>query len=135
MSTTLALLFAAATNTFDLPPGLLQAVCFVESGYNTSAIHHNDGDGDSLGICQIKAKTATWLGYKGTQEELMGAYVNIYYAAKYLKYNINRYHGDIARALVAYNKGNARGLTSSNYSNKVLLQYWQIDTEIAVNDR
>jgi soluble lytic murein transglycosylase-like protein len=119
---TLVLLFQFATQQFNLPPGLLSALCYVESTHNVSAIHADDGSSDSLGICQVKIETARWLGFQGTERDLMQPKVNIWYAAKFLSYQINRYN-DIERGVVAYNRGNAKGLTSSAYSAKVMKQW------------
>jgi soluble lytic murein transglycosylase-like protein len=121
----LVLLFNAATNTFDLPPNLLSSLCYVESTHNVNAIHHDDGGSDSLGVCQIKYETAQWLGFEGSEKELMEPAVNVYYAAKFLAKQKSRYHGNIAKAIIAYNRGNAKGLTSTAYSVKVIKQ-WSI---------
>lgn len=114
------LLFTAAAEKYNLPPGMLEAVCYVESTYKTDAIHHDDGHGNSLGVCQIKLATARLVGFKGTEEELMRPALNIEYSAKYLKHQLNRYANDLHRALVAYNRGSAGYLTVSNYSRKVI---------------
>ena len=52
--TNLIMLFLSASNAYNLPTGLLSALCFVESGHKAQAVHHDDGNGDSLGVCQIK---------------------------------------------------------------------------------
>ncbi len=93
-------------------------MCYVESSHRIAVIHHNDGDGHSLGICQIKLKTAKWLGFKGTEKELMNPKVNIYYAGKYLKHQIRRYKS-IEKGVIAYNFGHAGVLTTSKYQVKV----------------
>lgn len=121
-SIALTLLFSSVTQTFSLPQGLLPALCFVESSYNVSAVHHDDGNGDSLGICQIKYKTAQWLGFQGTEEELMQPRINVYYAAKFLAHQIYRYN-DVTRGIIAYNMGHAGSLQSTSYSVKVI-QRW-----------
>jgi soluble lytic murein transglycosylase-like protein len=113
-------LFSANTKEFNLPVGVLAATCFIESSYNVKAIHHDDGGENSVGVCQVKLSTAKWLGFKGTEKQLMKPEINVYYAAKYLKHQLKRYKGDVARALTAYNRGNAIGLTRSAYSDKVL---------------
>lgn len=119
----LALIFTSATNEFDLPPNLLSSICYIESTHNAGAIHYNDGDGNSVGICQIKFKTAKWLGYKGTEKLLLDPKVNIHYSAKYLRYQLNRYGGNIVKAVSAYNKGNAKKLTNTTYYNKVVIRW------------
>ena len=101
---------------------MLESVCWVESKHKITAIHKNDGDSDSLGVCQIKLKTAKWLGFKGNSEELMDPENNIKYAGKYLAKQINRYKGNTKKAVIAYNRGNAKELTVSNYQVKVFKQ-------------
>ncbi len=116
-------IMAVATKQHDLPPGLLQAVCMTESTLNPNAIHHDDGGTDSIGLCQVKLKTAKWLGFKGTANDLLNPTINAYYAAKYLRKQIVRYNGNTTKALIAYNRGNAGSLLSTNYSDKVIKQW------------
>jgi len=118
----LSLLFVTTTQQLNLPPNLLESICYVESKHKITAIHHHDGDSDSLGICQIKYKTAKWLGFKGTPEQLMEPKNNILYAGKYLKYQLLRYNS-VNKGIIAYNKGNAKGLTRSSYYDKVMKEY------------
>ncbi len=47
---------------------------------------------------------------------------NVKYAAKYLSKNMNRYQ-DTTKAIMAYNKGNAKNLTHTKYSDKVNKQW------------
>lgn len=110
---------------FNLPPNLLESICYIESHHNPAAIHHDDGNGDSLGICQIKLNTSRMMGFKGTVKQLMIPEVNIYYAAAYLKHQIDRYHGDVKKSLVAYNMGSAKSFTHSKYSDKVVKEWRQ----------
>jgi len=123
----LTLLFTTTSKQFELPENLLSALCFVESSHRVSAIHKDDGDGNSVGVCQVKLSTAKWLGFKGTEKQLMNPKTNIYYAAKYLASQRKRYKS-ITKAIIAYNRGNAKGLTSTKYSDKVI-KYWRILNE------
>jgi soluble lytic murein transglycosylase-like protein len=120
---TLTALFLLYTNQYNLPPHLLSSLCYVESRHNVSAVHHDDGGADSLGVCQIKYETAKDMGFKGTPRQLMKPTVNIKYAAKYLTHQINRYNGRIDKAVIAYNRGHAGGLTTSKYQVKVFKQW------------
>jgi soluble lytic murein transglycosylase-like protein len=120
---TLQALFLAATIQFHLPANLINSVCWVETKHKVNAIHHDDGGADSLGVCQIKLATAQDLGFEGTAKQLMDPKTNITYSAAYLSYNIARYHGNVEKAVIAYNRGNARGLTKTAYSGKVLTQW------------
>lgn len=105
MSTTLALFFITTSSALGLPQGLLSAMCWAESGHRPSAVHHDDGNGDSLGICQIKIATAKLMGFTGTRDQLMDPMVNIKYAAKYLRKQLKRYSGNSPMAVSAYNAG------------------------------
>ncbi len=130
MTTALLLMFITNTQQFNLPAGLLAAVCYTESGFNTRAIHKQDGASDSIGICQIKLHTARYLGFRGTQEQLMVPAVNIHFAAKYLHHHFVRYKSPI-KAVIAYNMGHAKKeLTSTKYSDKVI-KYWRKNNDYA----
>lgn len=121
----LYIIFAVASKNFSLPENLLSSLCYVESNHDISAVHHDDGNSDSLGVCQVKLSTARWMGYKGTSKQLMDPTINIYYAAKYLSYQIKRYHST-TRGIIAYNIGHAKkSLTSTQYSVKVNKQWRQ----------
>lgn len=115
---TLTALFIATSAQFNLPPGLLSSVCYVETRHNIQAMHYNDGVGNSVGVCQIKLRTAQWLGFKGTEQELLEPSTNIYYAGAYLAYQARRY-GSINKAVIAYNYGHSKNLTTTEYQVKV----------------
>lgn len=119
-------LFTAISIQLDLPPNLLSSLCYIESTHDIYAIHQDDGKSDSLGICQIKLETAKWLGFEGSREDLMLPENNIYYAGLYLKYQMARYNQSIAKAVISYNRGNAKGLTTSYYQAKVFKQ-WRLN--------
>lgn len=121
---TLTALLTTVSIQFGLPHGLLDSVCYIESGRNPAAVHIKDGDSNSIGLCQIKLKTAKWLGFRGSEKDLYNPKVNVRYAAKYLQYQIIRHKGNTTKALIAYNKGNAKGLTRTSYSDKVN-EYWR----------
>lgn len=111
-------LFITMSIKYQIPYGLLDSLCWVESNHEITAIHHDDGGEDSLGICQIKYSTAKEMGFKGTRKQLMEPNYNIKYSAKYLRYQIDRYRS-VKRAVIAYNRGNAKNLTTSKYQRKV----------------
>lgn len=122
------LAFMAATNTFALPPGLLQAVCYVESTHNVKAVRHHDGGETSLGVCQIKHSTARMLGYTGTAKQLMDLDTNAYWAAAYLRKQINRYPGELKKAVAAYNSGTYRevaGVAKNRKYVKKVMTAWE----------
>lgn len=121
-------MFAITSSSFSLPTGLLSALCYVESGHHVSAYLANDGGTPSHGICQIKLETARLMGFRGTAAKLKQPRVNIYYAGKYLAYQMARYHHDARKAISAYNAGtfkiNKRGLICNRkYVGKVLVAW------------
>ncbi len=118
----LTALFISTTVQLNLPPNLLSSVCYIETRHNVSKIHRHDGDSDSIGICQIKLKTAKWLGYKGDAKGLLDPKVNIYYAGKYLKYHMNR-HNNVSKAVIAYNQGHVGKAQFTSYQIKVFKQW------------
>ncbi len=100
----LAAYFIVASQTFSLPTGLLSSICWVESHHNAAAVNHHDGGSASQGACQVKLATARRLGFTGTAKQLMEVPNNTYYAAKYLRFQLDRY-GDTMQAVAAYNSG------------------------------
>jgi soluble lytic murein transglycosylase-like protein len=122
----LTALFIATTIQLNLPKDLLHSLCFIETKHNVKAIAYNDGVSNSYGICQIKLETAKELGFKGDYKKLMLPENNIYYAGLYLQKQINRYNS-VQRGVIAYNRGNAKGLTKSNYQVKVYNHWRRID--------
>lgn len=125
---TLIILFASASSTFSLPPGLLSSVCYVESGHRADAFTADDKGSPSHGVCQIKMGTAQLMGFKGTAAQLQRPAINVKYAAKYLSHQLHRYGGDVTKALAAYNAGtcriNSQGLVMNRkYVQKVMLAW------------
>ena len=101
-----AILFASISNM--VPPQLLLAICKTESHLNPSATNFNDGQGrHSHGLCQVQTRTARYMGYRGPVKDLYNPYINAQYAAKYLKYQLDRYGGNWRKAVAAYNAGRA----------------------------
>lgn len=123
----LILAFAMTSNVYSLPPGLLSAICLVESGHSVEAIARNDGGSDSLGACQVKLGTAKMLGFKGTEKQLMAPNTNVKYAGKYLAYQLNRYNKDLPCAIAAYNTGTCLKhnlqIVNKPYVNKVMVAW------------
>lgn len=87
----------AASDKYDIPKTLIYAVVKIESNGEKSAESH-DG---AIGLMQLMPGTAEDLGvddpYKPRQNILGGT--------KYLKKMLNRFDGDLTRALAAYNSG------------------------------
>ncbi len=111
-------LIMAAAAAEGVSAETLSSVCWVESRHQPSVIRKNDGRGHSFGMCQVKEKTARWLGFKGKVEDLLKPGVNLLYAARYLARQIRRY-GNEVKGISAYNAGH---FTPSNkpYVSKVM---------------
>lgn len=104
-----------AADKAQVPRELVLAVCWGESSFRTTGVTHVDGETPSYGVCQVKLETAQFidkfyrLKHKVTPERLNSTMINAFYAAKYLKYQLNRYKQDWKLAVDAYNKGTALG--------------------------
>ena len=88
---------AAASTAQNLEPKLLQAVIEEESGYYPCAI----SSAGAMGLMQLMPATVEQFEVKDAFEPRQ----NVEAGAKYLKQLIDRYHGDLAQALGAYNAG------------------------------
>jgi hypothetical protein len=81
---------------YNLDPALLAAIAEQESGFNQSA---QSGAG-AMGIMQLMPDTAEGLGVDPS--DLRG---NLEGGAKYLRQMLDKYDGDVEKALAAYNAG------------------------------
>lgn len=98
-----SIIFLAAKK-IGVSGALLLAICTNETGLNNN-VHYNDGKSHSFGICQVKQPTAKMMGYEITSDDLMNPEVNAEVAASYLKYQVERYNGNICKGTAAYNSG------------------------------
>lgn len=132
---TLLLIFASETLANHLPPKLIDAVCYTESHYDVKAINPDDGRSSSLGVCQCKLSTAYFMGFRGTEAQLMDPRINAHYTARYLRYQLSRYSGDVRLAVAAYNSGTARvkedgTVKNQGYVNKVFKSWGGLQVEL-----
>lgn len=111
--------FELASKRNFIPSGVLRSICTVESKLDQYAINHYDNGSPSYGICQTKLESVRSLGFTGNTEDLMGLDVNIEYAARLLKYQLDRYKGNVDKAIRAYNLGYFDGELNSEYHKKV----------------
>jgi soluble lytic murein transglycosylase-like protein len=103
---------------------LLSAICWVESKHTPAAINVVDGGSASYGECQVKLKTARYMGFKGHPSQLLKREVNREFAGKYLRYQLARYDGDVRMAVSAYNAGRVRGeIRNHKYVNRVMSKW------------
>lgn len=85
-----------------IDPAIIMAMAYRESGYNANAI----GDcGDSFGLLQIQPRWHYARMERLGCTDLLDPFQNVTIAVDYLAEQIDRYDGDVAKALVAYNQG------------------------------
>lgn len=110
---------------YNLDPSLIKAVITTESNWNSRAISSKG----AMGLMQLMPTTATDMRVHNPFDPEQ----NIEGGARYLKYLLERFHGDLTLALAAYNAGPTRvekcGYTippineTQNYVRKVLSLY------------
>lgn len=121
-------LFISVSMDLNLPTGLLNTLCRVESGLNPKALNVHDGGSPSYGVCQVKYQSAKLVGFKGSPKQLMDPKVNIDVAGRILSAQYKRY-GNWAKAVTAYNKGNSSSHGGSAYLARVFDAYFDIRPE------
>jgi len=110
-----------AADKVGISPTLLSAVCWKESLHKPGAYNHHDADegNSAFGICQVLYRTAVSYGLKDSRCvsdftgkrkkydtcKLFGPYTSAYYGALYLKYQLDRYGGNLIQTIGAYNSG------------------------------
>ncbi|RNJ63714.1 MAG: lytic transglycosylase domain-containing protein [Porphyrobacter sp. IPPAS B-1204] len=84
---------------FDLSPSLLEAVVWQESRWNENAV----SPVGAQGLAQLMPGTARYLGVDSRDP-----FQNLEGGARYLREQLDRFDGDIEKALAAYNAGPGR---------------------------
>ena len=89
----------------DLDPALIAAVIYQESKFRDQTSRAG-----ARGLMQITPETADFIAKRSggtafTREDLATPQINISYGSYYLRYMLDRYHGDTELALAAYNAG------------------------------
>lgn len=122
---------------FELPKGLVKAICSVESDLREKVVVFNDGGkGDNgYGLCQVQYHTARMLGMSEDLRctgrvsrncRLLTASVNIYYAALYIRNQYKRYDYNLIKTISSYNAGSyIKG--NHKYVRKVLKRFEEIE--------
>lgn len=114
---------AQASKKVKVPFEVLRAICRTESNLKADAFVFNDGgeDNHAFGMCQVLRKTAEKYRVKDpgcsknfsdrslkrsySQCKLFSPKVNALVAARYLRSQIDRYEGDVVKAVASYNAG------------------------------
>ena len=84
---------------FDLSPSLLEALVWQESRWNENAV----SPVGAQGLAQLMPGTARYLGVNPRDP-----YANLEGGARYLREQLDRFDGDLEKALAAYNAGPGR---------------------------
>jgi soluble lytic murein transglycosylase-like protein len=84
---------------FDLSPALLEAVVWQESRWNENAV----SPVGAQGLAQLMPGTARYLGV-----DPRDPFANLEGGARYLREQLDRFGGDLEKALAAYNAGPGR---------------------------
>lgn len=98
-------IITAAAKAAKVSAILLYAICAHESNDFSLDYSMYDNGSPSYGVCQIKYETSLTLGFHGKPMELRNPHIGTKYAALYLKYQLNRYNGNICKSVAAYNAG------------------------------
>ncbi|MHA7819695.1 MAG: lytic transglycosylase domain-containing protein [Erythrobacter sp.] len=93
---------------FDLSPSLLEAVVWQESRWRANAVSH----AGARGLAQLMPGTAEYLGVDpdDPMQNLEGG-------ARYLREQLDRFDGDLEKALAAYNAGPGRVIRAGGIPN------------------
>ena len=88
---------------YDISPRLLEALVWQESRWNQGAVSRTG----AIGLAQLMPGTARDLGVdpRDPVQNLTGG-------ARYLRQQLNRFDGDVEKALAAYNAGPGRVMTA-----------------------
>ena len=101
---------------YGIDPAIIFAIAYHESTYNPKAIGDN---GNSIGLLQVQER---WHGARMGRlgaDNLLDPYQNVLVGVDFLAELLDRYDGDMAKALVAYNRGHYSG-TITYYAKAVM---------------
>lgn len=104
VSMTYSAIILAAAKAAKVSGALLLAICTHETNLTNVTVYH-DGGSPSYGVCQVKYETAKQMGFKGKADDLINPFVNAKWAARYVKYQTERYGDDWCKIAAAYNAG------------------------------
>lgn len=95
----------SAAKAIGVSGTLLLAICNHESAGFKYDYAPFDVGSPSIGFCQLKYSTSLMFNFSGTPNQLMDPKINSKYAARYLKYQQDRYGDNWVQITAAYNAG------------------------------
>ncbi|MDC0886821.1 lytic transglycosylase domain-containing protein [Altererythrobacter sp.] len=93
---------------FDLSPSLIEALVWQESRWRENAVSH----AGARGLAQLMPGTARYLGVNPDDP-----FANLEGGARYLREQLDRFDGDLEKALAAYNAGPGRVIAAKGIPN------------------
>jgi len=113
----------------SLDKTLVMAIVWQESsGFPDAVRWENTEVGYSFGLMGLTLPAARDMGFTGMGVSLLIPEVNVKYGCKYLRWQINRYNGDVRKGVSAYNAGHYteanRSYVDSVFSKKEAI--WQV---------
>lgn len=116
LSEELQLHIIAEAEAHGIDPAIIFAMAYRESTYDTDGI----GDsGASYGLLQVQPRWHRDRMERLGCTDLLDPFQNVTVAVDYLAEQIDRYNGDVMKALVAYNRGHYEG-TITGYARNVM---------------
>lgn len=106
----------AAAREFRIEHALIAAIVDQES----RGVWNARGRDDEYGLMQILCPTARMMDYTADCDGLLQPAINVWYSAKYLRYQLDRYADQMMKvswAVAAYNAGTARRV-DNRFSNQ-----------------
>ena len=113
---------------YDLSPALMEALVWQESRWQ----HHSVSPKGARGLAQLMPATARYLGVNPDDP-----HANLEGGARYLRMQLNRFDGDLLKALAAYNAGPGRVERANGIPRSRETQHYVISImgRLAVHDR
>jgi hypothetical protein len=113
-----------AASRHDIEPDVAYGLVFVESTFRERAVSHVG----ARGLAQVMPRTARWLDPTVSTRDLFDPETNLELGFRYLRQMIDKYDGDVFKALTAYNRGPGTvdrilrrgGSIDNGYAGKVL---------------
>jgi hypothetical protein len=90
-----------AAARYEIEPDVAYGLVFVESTFRERAVSHVG----ARGLAQVMPRTARWLDPSVSTGDLFDPEVNLELGFRYLRQMLDKYDGDLFKALTAYNRG------------------------------